>query len=361
MAHHNLRIFMPEQIEAITSEKSKRKSSYEAWQAYQELYTPQKSIELAAPQKSTHFTRGMDSIDTSKYIHTLSQSTVQNSVQADSKPKLASTSAQAAFDFDSIIDMGKQLWNWISQVFTGTSQQTTGTSGKPGGDGTQPISGTPVLQTPNQIDYAMVQKLIKELQEQARRVEAVCNEAEEQIREDERLLLESIKKQSEIRQEGTDSLKFQLTFDQKKSKDICKERHDFYTQSDEIQKKQKFWGTVNSVATVASLVCVVAGTILAIGIPGPGIAVAALLGGGQIAIGIVNGGSQVMKAMLDQTFKEIQGKSGLNKHKYACINVRLQDEMELMQKGYDESLKALLLTKEILENMQKTSQFVLNR
>src|ERR1700722_3370705 len=112
---------MPQEIEAVISAKNKRTNAYEAWQAYQELYTPQKNIELTAPQRSTDSKHSLDSVDTLKQTHSPKQYVAQNTTQEVQKPKLASSSPEASF-FDSIIDMGKELWNWISQAFTSNQQ-----------------------------------------------------------------------------------------------------------------------------------------------------------------------------------------------------------------------------------------------
>ncbi len=271
------------------------------------------------------------------------------------KPKL--------FSFDTIIDMGKKVWAWISSFFT-TQKETEPVTGSTTEDGVQSISGSPSLETPTLVNKKMIDKMIQELIEQSQRIEESGNEAKDQNLSDEKRFIEYYKIQYELRKNGTLNIQFQFVFNQQKERTIRKEMSDLKTQNIELQKTRQFWGNVNTgltVAVVAATVVAVAASIFATA----GVALpAALLAGVKImtaTLGVLKAGSSGINAGLEYKEGKLTGKIEIIDFKQKYLNDLVRKDAQLTQSEASKGLENFVVLKQMLDNMYKTQRVVSSR
>lgn len=351
---------MVETVEGVTSLKSKRTNPYDAWQ---QNYSTDYDNDQGENDPKAVYTEPKKKKDNSDIPDTLNVPPATQATASTTEHKELSKAGQQ-LSVSTVADIGKKIWDWFCAPIT-VNNQATGTSSKSGGDGVSPVGGPPAIEPPILIDKEMVQKAIQELKESSYRLTEILNENDDNIREDERKFLVCFKIQNQIREEGVMTLKFQLIFDQKKDRTIRKEQSDYELQRIEVSKKQRFWSWVNTgllVGTVVVTVALVASGIFAAAagatIP---VAVQLTLSISQAALGISSGGAMIIKAELDRNHASFMAKTTSLRQHHIHVVFKIKDEMGLMKDGWDKGMKCFEWLKQVLDNMKKTSSFILSR
>lgn len=269
------------------------------------------------------------------------------------------------WNVSSIVDLGKKVWNWLCSTIS-WQKDSTAIPGKPAGDNTQPIGGTPVLTTPSVlIDKEMLEKLIQELQQQSQRITETLNEADEQIKEDERRILHVFAQQMKVREEGIESLKFQIVFDQKKGCKIHREHYSLEGETIAVDEKNQFWSKLNTGISIASVIVLTAVVAAAIFAASQGTATPLVIKvgftGSQIALSFMQGGSQIMKANLNSELGKLQGKSLNLRQIHVHLSFKVSDELQQMKADMNQVSQAVEMRKEITKNMRDTTKLILGK
>jgi hypothetical protein len=271
------------------------------------------------------------------------------------------------FSFSTLIDLGKKLWDWVCSPFT-SKKEVEPVTGKVPDQAVQGISSTPSLQSPVLVTKEMMEKMIKELQEQAHRIEESTNETTDQNLSDEKRYFMHYLIQYQIRKDGIANIQFQFVFNQKRDHEIRKEQSDLQGQNIELEKSRKFWSTVNTAATVVAIAAMVA-TIAISAIASAGLSLVAIPAAVSAAISvgaqvtgagatIIAGGSTIIKGGVEKQQGELQGSLEILNYKHKSLNETLRIESSTTNKEYNQALENYGLLKQMLDKMYKTSRVI---
>lgn len=212
-----------------------------------------------------------------------------------------------------------KVWSGICGIFgrspAATTPANSGGSNQPGGDGMQTIGGSPSLEAPFMFDLKKFTQMLKEARDALNQVKETNNEADEEFtksgsEKSQERLLQHLKAQREIYEEGAQLVKTKYVQDQEKQREVRKKLADAKTDHMEFAKQEKRWGwwkraaTFGLVTAAASLVAVSA------------IATAGLsLGAAGVALGI---GAKVLSPVLT-------GASGITQLMQAAMSKQMND------------------------------------
>jgi predicted RNA-binding Zn ribbon-like protein len=326
---------MAKEIEAIRSSERKPQDRYDIWRSYDTLTS---YADVNSEAKSIkHNQRSVDSIETlGRGISSTIGDTLNQAVEQSRKQ----------VSYTGLIDFSKKVWEW----FFAPAQKTdnVGSTGKPAGNGVKPIGAAPALSAPEMvIDREMLEKLIKELKEQSKCVSETLNENDEQIKEDQRKIYQAFLDQMKIREDGIESIRFQLIFDQQKDRKIRKENYTFEIELGKVEENHKFWSKVNTGLTIASgiiLITMVAGAIIGTG--GSAIPIAL-----KCTVSFFKGGCMLYNAKLDQDLGKLKGKSLNLREIHVHITFKMKQKIDQLSSNLSQDKTKII---ENLKDMEKS-------
>lgn len=157
------------------------------------------------------------------------------------------------------------VWSKFCSLFGYSTAPTTqagqGGGTKAEGGSVTPVASSPTLQAPYMFDLIEFTKLLKETRDSLHQVQEINNEADEENRKSEdskRWLVEYLKANIKIYEEGAMLAKKQTIRHQEELRAVRKKMGDTKTEAAESAANEKFWGRWNNVARVALLVSTVA-------------------------------------------------------------------------------------------------------
>ncbi len=278
---------------------------------------------------------------------TISSAANDNKSQA---PKSAGTSS------NEIVNLGKKVWDFFAAPVVNNVE--AGTAGKPGG------IGSPSLEAPFQIDMKLFAKLMNELRGILKKISEACFEMEDEIRDAERVimmwLIDYLKKQKVLREDGARDMKTDVIFRTKKGQEIGKELIDTENLKNELAKDQKFWGTVNKYVTWGAL-ALTAIAVATVAIPAlfasGGTATAPLMAAAKIGLqisqsllGVTSGCTQLMKANLDKKVGEHKEKATILQEAHSTEILKVKMMTDQMNEWFGKSLTISGWMRQVGEN-----------
>lgn len=344
---------MHKEVESALSTKRKDKDPYDIWRFYdtQSSFKDHSSEPSADPKES----KKHHLVDTIETLSPPVAASVAAPIESHQPVEVKSTS----YSVSGIIDLGKKIWDYFCAPIA-IKRDSSGTTGKPAGDSIQPIGGSPALTTPEiLIDKEMLEKLIKELKEQFQHITETLNESDEQLREDERRILKCFLQQMKIKEEGLDTLKFLLIFDQQNDRKIRKENYNYEGEILQLNEKQKFWGAATTTFGAIATALIVASAAASFFATGGATVVPTVITGFKFTASILAGSSKVMKAHLDFDVSAREGKTVKLRQLHVHIDFRIRDELNLMKTGIEQVQKSVEMRQQVTKSMHDTARAVL--
>lgn len=318
-------------VDSISSDK--RKNPYEAWIPYDWL----------SPFGQGNPPNPNDTLDTIETISGNSKSTQPLAVVTERE------------DGNVVIQLGKKIWDWLCAPIA-LKRDNVAKPGKPVGDSIQPIGSAPALTTPEiLIDKEMLEKLMKELKDQFHRISETLHETDEHVKQDERRLLHSYYLQMKIQEEGVDSIKHLLIFDQQQSRKIRREHYTFDGEIIELANKQRWWGnaqTALNVISTAVLVAIVVKSVLITG--GLAAGITGSFAATQPVLMTLSGCTKAINVKLDFDFNQKQAVNVTIKQKVVHINFGIKDKQNHLKAGIEHISNSVELRKQVTKDLDST-------
>jgi len=242
------------------------------------------------------------------------------------------------------------VWSKVCSLFGYSAAPTTsagdGSSNKPGGDGVQSVSGSPVLKAPSLIDMERFTRMLKETRDSLNQIKETNNEGDEEFNRSEQQLLEYLKTQRSLYEEGADLVKTKYLQHQGAQREVRKKLGDAKTEAAEAAANDRTWGwwktgtTFALIAVAVAFVAISANATAGLSLGAAGAAFTAAI---QIAGPLASAAhaiTSIMKGAMTSQMRDKQGSvTSLTHQSNRFTEFKIPEDMMQLNQNFEQSLK----------------------
>ena len=276
---------------------------------------------------------------------------------------VSQTQAKSALPtYQELIDSSKRTWDSIYRSLFSIFSLGISAPQSDNSSGIKPI-GAPVLQPPPPLQVAETQKLMEELRELVKRIQASAQDSQDELRKHEheglqKMMLAAIKRMHAIYEEDFSLRKEQLISHQGLNQAITRELSDTRGQKTETQNRLSFWKWGQRAALAVCITGPLALMALAFK-SNPSVA----LGSGWRLLNPVLTGSKALTDLMVQlsqkkTNEVLSHLDDLDSHRKLLMN-RIEDDGKKMQRASDMILEIFVNQKRLEDLKHKTMKYMI--
>ncbi len=292
----------------------------------------------------------------------------------------ASAKVESTDNSNTVNRMMNKIWNFLWTPLA-SDKTTEGQAAQ--SNVTQPasttkskgIGGAPAIDEPFQVNREDLQKLLVELRKLNHQIEKTNHDGEEELQDRDRqiqtfvLLLNYLKKQKQMRDNGIFALKFDLDVLNNSSNSTRKKLVETDKLWIEINKDHQWWRTANTITSWASFAIVTASVTAYFAsfyfTGGLAAAFTSLFASSravscitQATLAGASGFTEIMKGHLEHQQGVHKKESVILKGKYTELNVIIKMQMDQMFEGFNKTQKINEWIQQVLKNQRSATQSI---